>query len=138
MISVVATESETPACRRCGGPVVLNREHYETFERMHYTCFHFEYEHRRIDVDEDCGLQGCPAGVLPVSAPSVEAQQLLRDVADGLRDPYDAAGPQLDFEQPGVLLITRSGHRTRLVALDVWEQPRGTSSHETRDGASGT
>ncbi|WP_448630881.1 hypothetical protein [Cellulomonas soli] len=45
MLGDVATTSEALACLRCGRPVVLNREHYETFERMHYICFHFEYEH---------------------------------------------------------------------------------------------
>lgn len=124
MISVVANMIEAPLCRRCGGPVVLNRDHYETFEGMHHVCFHFEFEHRSVDVDSDCGLRGCPAGELPVSLPSAAAQQLLHDVADSLRAPYGADGPQFDFEQPGVLLITRSGHRTRLVALDAWEQPR--------------
>ncbi|MGN8244199.1 hypothetical protein ACTHAM_001099 [Cellulomonas soli] len=118
----MATTSEAPACRRCGRPVILNREHYETFEGMHYVCFHFEFEHRRPDVDEDCGLRGCPAGELPVHAPSDEAQRVLHDVAETLRAPYTADGPQVDFEQPGVLLVTRSGHRIRLVALDAWKQ----------------
>ena len=124
MIRAVATTPEAPRCRRCGKPVILNRHHYDTFEGMHYVCFHFEFEHRSVDVDRDCGLRGCPAGELPVSAPSTEALRLLYDVAEALRAPYAADGPQLDFEQPGVLLVTRSGHRTRLVALDAWEQPQ--------------
>jgi hypothetical protein len=41
------------------------RSDYETFERMHYVCFHYEFEHHRAgadtDPDEDCGLAGCPS-----------------------------------------------------------------------------
>ncbi|GHH70307.1 DUF7660 family protein [Promicromonospora soli] len=34
---------------------------YDTFEQMHYICFHYEFEHRGFDVDESCGLAGCPS-----------------------------------------------------------------------------
>ncbi|MGH8921105.1 MAG: DUF7660 family protein, partial [Actinomycetes bacterium] len=38
---------------------------YETFERMHYVCFHYEFEHDLTDMnadpDEDCGAPGCPS-----------------------------------------------------------------------------
>lgn len=116
--------TEALRCRRCGSPVITSRQHYDTFEGMHFVCFHFEFEHRSVDVDSDCGLRGCPAGELPVAAPSPEAQQLLHDVAEALRAPYSADGPQLEFEQPGVLMVTQSGQRIRLVALDAREQQR--------------
>ena len=42
-----------------------SRDHYETFERMHYMCFHYEFEHGSADADadpdEDCGVPGCPS-----------------------------------------------------------------------------
>src|SRR5882757_4864722 len=56
-------------CRRCRRPVRVSRNYYETFERMHYVCFHYEFEHdlsnQDTDPDEDCGVPGCP------SAPAV-------------------------------------------------------------------
>lgn len=56
-------------CRRCSRPVRVSRDYYETFERMHYVCFHYEFEHdlsnQDTDPDEDCGVPGCP------SAPAV-------------------------------------------------------------------
>lgn len=66
-----------------------NRDHYEMFERMHYVCFHYEFEHDLIepnaDPDEDCGVPGCP------SAPAVRhkdrltatVRALLADWSDG-------------------------------------------------------
>jgi hypothetical protein len=48
-------------CVRCGGEVRLNRESYEIFERMHYVCFHYEFEHDPCDPDEECNAGGCPS-----------------------------------------------------------------------------
>lgn len=47
-------------CVRCGSQVEENAEHYETFEKMHYVCFHYEHEHSG-DVDVECGAGGCPS-----------------------------------------------------------------------------
>jgi len=33
-------------CKRCQRPVIAQAEAYETFEQMHWLCFHLEYEHR--------------------------------------------------------------------------------------------
>ncbi|MDS0134988.1 MULTISPECIES: hypothetical protein [unclassified Amycolatopsis] len=56
---------ENRLCRRCGYPVRLNRDDYETFERMHFVCFHYEFEHRSGVPDNDpdvaCGLLHCPS-----------------------------------------------------------------------------
>ena len=46
-------------CIRCNQPVIKNKEHYETFERMHWICFHLEYEHH-ADPDEPCEDPSCP------------------------------------------------------------------------------
>jgi hypothetical protein len=51
---------DAPPCARCGRPVVVSREWYEVFERMHYLCFHLEFEHGDHDADEGCGVPGCP------------------------------------------------------------------------------
>jgi hypothetical protein len=52
--------SPTSVCVRCQKPVVVNRSQYETFEKMHWLCFHLEYEHD-ADPDEPCGdISSCP------------------------------------------------------------------------------
>ncbi|WP_354697253.1 hypothetical protein [Paraconexibacter sp. AEG42_29] len=43
---------------RCG-----EREQYDIFDRMHYLCFHMEFEH---DPDSDCGIAGCPVSTAPL------------------------------------------------------------------------
>lgn len=47
-------------CRLCKEPVVKNREHYETFENMHWICFHIIFEHHGADKDEECRDPSCP------------------------------------------------------------------------------
>ncbi|MPZ71103.1 MAG: hypothetical protein GEU71_16495 [Actinobacteria bacterium] len=50
-------------CLRCGRHVRANADSYETFERMHWVCFHFEYEHGDDrDPDQACGDPRCPSG----------------------------------------------------------------------------
>ena len=40
--------------------MVVNRDQYELFEKMHWLCFHLEYEHD-ADPDEACGdIASCP------------------------------------------------------------------------------
>ena len=51
-------------CQRCGRPVTVGADMYETFERMHYVCFHYEFEHDPVDPDEECGAGGCPSAVV--------------------------------------------------------------------------
>jgi len=48
-------------CRRCGLAVRENAGQFEVFERMHYVCFHYEFEHGDNDVDQECGAGGCPS-----------------------------------------------------------------------------
>lgn len=48
-------------CRACGG-LSASPDFASVFERMHYVCFHFEFEHGDNDRDQSCGLAGCPAG----------------------------------------------------------------------------
>ena len=45
--------------------MVVERERYEVFERMHWICFHFEFEHMSADggpadPDEPCEDPTCP------------------------------------------------------------------------------
>ena len=46
-------------CVRCGKPVTVNADHYELFEKMHWLCFHLEWEHH-ADPDEACSDTACP------------------------------------------------------------------------------
>ncbi len=52
-------DHEAPICRRCDLPVAS--PDYETFERMHYVCFHYEFKHGDVDVDRECTAGGCPS-----------------------------------------------------------------------------
>jgi hypothetical protein len=55
------TDTEELKCVRCGLEVRVNRESYEIFERMHYVCFHFVFEHGGFDPDEECDAPDCPS-----------------------------------------------------------------------------
>jgi hypothetical protein len=55
------SEAEHFICRRCGRPVGVSADQYETFERMHYVCFHYEFEHDPQDPDLECSAGGCPS-----------------------------------------------------------------------------
>src|SRR4051794_1548869 len=48
----------TDVCVRCQRPVVESAEHYQVFERMHWVCFHLEYEHS-ADPDVPCSDPSC-------------------------------------------------------------------------------
>lgn len=55
---------EPKPCARCGRPVVIEWDRYEVFERMHYVCFHYEFEHDPVDPDEECSAGGCPSAAI--------------------------------------------------------------------------
>lgn len=46
-------------CSRCGEPVVVRVDDYDLFEKMHWLCFHLEFEHHS-DPDEPCQDPSCP------------------------------------------------------------------------------
>lgn len=60
----MAIAADTLRCRRCGRAVVVSAAQYETFERMHYVCFHYEFEHDPAGPDLECTAGGCPSGAL--------------------------------------------------------------------------
>lgn len=70
---VVADQPETAdaplKCVRCGRPVERSREFYEVFERMHWVCFHYEFEHGPYDPDCACRDPSCPARAFDTEAP---------------------------------------------------------------------
>jgi hypothetical protein len=51
-------------CRRCQRAVKVSAAQFEVFERMHYVCFHYDFEHGEYDVDEECTAGGCPSASL--------------------------------------------------------------------------
>jgi hypothetical protein len=65
---------EPPVCVRCNLPVVVNQSMYDVFERMHWVCFHFEFEHQG-DPDAPCSDPGCPMRLQA-------AETLLREIRD--------------------------------------------------------
>jgi hypothetical protein len=86
----VNTVDAEQTCRRCGRSVRSSRNQSEMFERMHYVCFHYEFEHDPADPDDDCGAAGCP------SAPAARHKDRLlvavQEGCDGLRIARDVSG----------------------------------------------
>jgi len=70
----VASEKELLNCARCGRPFRVSREHDETSERMHYVCFHYEFEHDPFDPDEECSAGGCLSFRLDAPSPLLRAK----------------------------------------------------------------
>jgi hypothetical protein len=70
-------DHEQNKCRRCGQGA--NTSDFLIFERMHYVCFHYEFEHQG-DVDAECIAGGCPSR-------KVELSTTLREWTD-----WDVAG----------------------------------------------
>ncbi|PPK97481.1 hypothetical protein CLV92_10311 [Kineococcus xinjiangensis] len=110
-------------CRRCSRPVSAPARDYEIFEQMHYVCFHYEFEHDMgsgaTDVDSDCGIPGCPSGLMPPVSPSSDAQQALRDITEALRDPYSPDAWRVEPHGPAELTMIRHGRSIRVIVADV-------------------
>lgn len=74
-------------CQRCGRAVRTSADQYDVFERMHFVCFHFEFEHDPFDPDEECSAGGCPSRTVnarPMRRP--ENRQLIRQLTQQLSD----------------------------------------------------
>ncbi|MFE6649888.1 hypothetical protein ACFVJS_25220 [Nocardioides sp. NPDC057772] len=58
---------------------------FETVEQMHYVCFHYEFEHGDIDVDEECNAGGCPSASIGGGRDAVvaTARELAMESASG-------------------------------------------------------
>jgi hypothetical protein len=55
----IAQTQEFPVCVRCGKPVEVHQKEYDLHERMHWLCFHLEFEHEG-DPDKACADPSCP------------------------------------------------------------------------------
>jgi hypothetical protein len=72
-------------CRHCGRPVVVSAEQFEVFERMHYSCFHYLFEHDPFDPDEECTAGGCPsASIGPGQRREEQRDSLVEELIDDL------------------------------------------------------
>jgi hypothetical protein len=78
--------STPPVCVRCNRPVEKNAGSYELFEKMHWLCFHLEFEHQG-DTDSPCADPSCPWWHIEVfrrrlSELGVAPDEVLKDAAD--------------------------------------------------------
>jgi len=63
--------SDAPVCRRCHRPVVHSRAAYDAYERMHWVCVHYEFEHGdERDPDLACRDPSCPSRVIDKDPPT--------------------------------------------------------------------
>lgn len=72
--SMLSMADEVRTCVRCARRVVREAERFEVFEQMHWSCFHYEFEHQEAgsgDGDPDIACRD-PAG--PARAFDREAQ----------------------------------------------------------------
>jgi hypothetical protein len=72
-------------CRWCGLTVAGSADLFVVFERMHYSCFHFLFEHGSVDRDQECDADGCPsAGIHPAHVPEQPRDSLVEELIDDL------------------------------------------------------
>lgn len=114
---------DLPPCRRCARPVRVN---YDVFEGMHFVCFHYEFEHRDVDPDDDCGLSCCPSatGVRHVERLTVVVNELVADWSDGPPANWDNHELPVFLEAFAGWLGDSEGYyasRGRPVPWDAWE-----------------
>ena len=89
---------DLPVCVRCNRPVEVSRDWYEVFERMHWICFHYEFEHEG-DPDAPCADLGCPTR--PDAAYPPEDDDHMRCRVCGLRQespPWGRDGQSPTFD----------------------------------------
>lgn len=94
---VMNEATEDFACVRCGREVVAERRNYVTFERMHWACFHYEFEHEG-DPDVRCFDPSCPANALiETDLMAIDRREEIVEVLDGLVAEW-AEGNPADWE----------------------------------------
>lgn len=74
---------------------------------MHYVCFHYEFEHDRADLDEECGAGGCPSAAVsprPERRPGLEPADRDQVLGSGwiwlanVRRFFELAGSYVSYE----------------------------------------
>lgn len=128
--------SPTSTCRACGGRVLVTARWFEVFERMHYGCFHYAFEHGDFDRDEECTLDGCPsAAIEPWHVTNDPRDALVGQLLDDLRS-GDLAGESLvtsvEREGPGVIRARFDEQAYLVTVRRVAQHP---TQHPTQDPA---
>jgi len=94
-------------CRRCGRPVRVSAEQFNVFEQMHYSCFHYLFEHDPYDPDEECTAGGCPsASIGPARRPEQPRDTLVEELIDKLMFTQlgdQSADVRIEHRGPGML-----------------------------------
>lgn len=113
-------------CRHCGRPVVVSAEQFEVFERMHYNCFHYLFEHDPFDPDEECSADGCPsASIGPGQRPEEPRDSIVEELIDDLvvtEVGAQASAIRIERRGPGMLAATFDAN-TYLITVRT--EPRG-------------
>ena len=85
---------QVQTCRRCDRPVVREAYNFEVFERMHWSCFHYEFEHQAAGSADDDPDIACRDPACPARAFDREAQP------DWLTDKRAGRAPRPQVRQP--------------------------------------
>jgi hypothetical protein len=114
-------------CRRCRRPALASADHFEVFERMHYSCFHYEFEHDPFDPDEECTAGDCPsAAISPARTPEEPRDTLVEDLIDALATSElaaQSADARIERTGPGVVDATFD-HHAYLITVRTKPRPR--------------
>lgn len=112
-------------CRHCGLPVVVSSDQFDVFERMHYTCFHYLFEHDPFDPDEECTAVGCPSASIEPSQRSEEPRDSLVEelIDDLMASELGTASADVRIERrgPGAVAATFDN---RAYLITVRTEPR--------------
>jgi hypothetical protein len=129
--------SPVNTCTACGGQVLVSSTWFETFERMHWTCFHYEFEHEPFDRDEECIGGGCPsAAVDPWHVLNDPRDALVAQLLDDLRTGDLATGSlvaQVEREGPGVISARFDENLYRLTVRRIPERRTGHRESSDRE-----
>lgn len=106
-------------CKRCEKPVFGSHKDYHVFERMHWECFHFEFEHDG-PADVRCDDPSCPV-VIPIEAGSPRWKLAQFKGMAGTVEVDE--GPGLEDEDGMYIEVMSVGEHERAVA-DLEEEIR--------------
>ena len=93
------------------------------FERMHYVCFHYEFEHRSADPDETCGFAGCPSSTLGDGQRDVVelVRELFLETATDVPWRNDTLPTYLEALGDWLANFSEPGERGQLAPQNGWE-----------------
>lgn len=114
-------------CRYCGLPVTVSSDQFKVFESMHYSCFHYLFEHTPFDPDEECTAGGCPsASIGPNHRPEEPRDSLVEVLIDDLMASEVAAEAmtaRIERRGPGAIAASFDAN-TYLITVRTQPQAR--------------